>query len=683
MIDCLQNGVKVRSKYPPEVREFCLGLQFRSTTGYEFVRKIFKNNLPNLSTLRAWYSESDMNAEPGIHLKCLEILSQKSAQMKKNGKQLACTLMFDEIYIRKHVQYCHSSKKILGLVSYGNRSADPELAKQVIVFMLSGINYKFQLPIAYHFISSLTQDDRRKLLIEIINALHNAGVIVTNLTFDGHPSNIPMCKSLGANLDVFSESFQPYIVMNEKKIFILLDPCHMLKLARNTLGKKEVIIDGEGNKIKWVYFEKLVEFSSDKGLALCHKMNHKHLQWKRKIMKVDLAVQTLSQSVATCLQFLMVNGFKEFAGSAATIKYVGIFNNLFDVFNTKPNAENENQLRVPICANNKEAILCLFDRSIDYLKGLRIVEANERNVLLCKSRLRTAFIGYIINMKSLIAMYEEYIENQSLMESIPTHSLLQDHLELFFCMIRSLNGFNDNPTVQQFKAAYRKLLVNNTKIHVSKDANCNLLETDFRPFSDILTISSRRKIKESTDIDGEIPTCDELNELMITLRELDQINSSALIDNCVKDLSILHIASTIEFKIKNNGNWYCTECMNVFDQNDKVPGPCITIKLNEKPCNDTYKICKEVDRFLHLKLLAGQIKFSTIHYTIMRNIDLGSLYEGTDFKHSVNHKLYLVRAIIDCYIQIKCTYLAKFTTLNCQNQFIRSQCLSLIHYRGQ
>lgn len=228
----------MRSKYPPEVREFCLGLQFRSNSGYEFVREIFKNNLPHLSTLRAWYSESDMNAEPGIHLKCLEMLSQESAQMRKNGKQLACTLMFDEIGIRKHLQYCHSSKKILGLVSYGNRSADPELAKQVIVFMLSGLNRKFQLPIAYHFISSLTQDERRKLLIEIINALHNAGVIVTNLTFDGHPSNIPMCNSLGANLDIFSESFLPYIIMNEKKYSFcwIRATCNNL---RGTLWAKE------------------------------------------------------------------------------------------------------------------------------------------------------------------------------------------------------------------------------------------------------------------------------------------------------------------------------------------------------------------------------------------------------------------------------------------------------------
>lgn len=140
MIECLRNGVKVRSKYPPEVREFCLGLQFRSTSGYEFVREVFNKNLPSLSTLRAWYSESDMNAEPGIHLKCLEILGKESAQMKKNGKQLTCALMFDEITIRKHIQYCHSSKKILGLVSYGNRSADPEIAKQVIVFMVSGLN---------------------------------------------------------------------------------------------------------------------------------------------------------------------------------------------------------------------------------------------------------------------------------------------------------------------------------------------------------------------------------------------------------------------------------------------------------------------------------------------------------------------------------------------------------------
>ncbi len=37
----------------------------------------------------------------------------------------------------------------------------------------------------------------------------------------------------------------------------------------------------------------------------------------------------------------------------------------------------------------------------------------------------------------------------------------QDHLELFFRAIRSSGGFNDNPTTQQFTAAYKRVLLRN------------------------------------------------------------------------------------------------------------------------------------------------------------------------------------------------------------------------------
>lgn len=214
MIDCLASGVKTGSKYPPEVREFCLGLQFRSSSGYDYVREVFKNNLPGRSTLRAWYGESDMNAEPGIHIKCIEALARKVTQMEAEGKRLICTLMFDEMHIRKHLQYSHSSKKILGLVSYGENSVEPQLAKQVIVFMISSLNCNFQMPIAYHFISSLNKTERKNLITEVINVLHNADVEICNITFDGHSSNRPMCEALGADLNVFSASFKPYIEMN-------------------------------------------------------------------------------------------------------------------------------------------------------------------------------------------------------------------------------------------------------------------------------------------------------------------------------------------------------------------------------------------------------------------------------------------------------------------------------------
>ena len=42
-----------------------------------------------------------------------------------------------------------------------------------------------------------------------------------------------------------------------------------------------------------------------------------------------------------------------------------------------------------------------------------------------------------------------------------TYKLSQDHLELFFSAVRAAGGFN-NPTAQQFMAAYKRLLLRST-----------------------------------------------------------------------------------------------------------------------------------------------------------------------------------------------------------------------------
>lgn len=39
------------------------------------------------------------------------------------------------------------------------------------------------------------------------------------------------------------------------------------------------------------------------------------------------------------------------------------------------------------------------------------------------------------------------------------YKISQDHLELFFGTIRSLEGYNNNPTSRKFQSAYKKLVV--------------------------------------------------------------------------------------------------------------------------------------------------------------------------------------------------------------------------------
>lgn len=128
--------------------------------------------------------------------------------------------------------------------------------------------------------------------------------------FDGAPCNISMCKALGANVDYFSSEFKPWISVpefpgskNEKIIYIFWDTVYMLKLVRNTLGEKKVIINPVGEQIKWHHIETLQNIQETKGLHAANKLKRSHINYFENKMSLRLAVQTLSSSVSSSLLF--------------------------------------------------------------------------------------------------------------------------------------------------------------------------------------------------------------------------------------------------------------------------------------------------------------------------------------------------------------------------------------------
>ena len=42
---------------------------------------------------------------------------------------------------------------------------------------------------------------------------------------------------------------------SREDVYIILDPCHMLKLACNALGHLGSFVDGDRNRIKWQYIK--------------------------------------------------------------------------------------------------------------------------------------------------------------------------------------------------------------------------------------------------------------------------------------------------------------------------------------------------------------------------------------------------------------------------------------------
>lgn len=157
------------------------------------------------------------------------------------------------------------------------------------------------------------------------------------ITCDGIATNFAMMKQLGCNFEnvLFLQTTFQHPITNEP-IVIFPDPCHMSKLVRNAFGDLKNFIDEDGKIVKWEYLEKLHNLQTAEGMHLRNKLRTAHINYGKQKMKMRLAAQTLSRSVAESLQYRKdILKLDDFKYVEATIKFINIFNNLFDILNSK------------------------------------------------------------------------------------------------------------------------------------------------------------------------------------------------------------------------------------------------------------------------------------------------------------------------------------------------------------
>lgn len=235
LLRILHCGIKGGEKYPENVRNFCLSLNYYSPRAYEHIRKTFHNHLPHPKVMKMWYRNSNVRGESGIQEDHMEKLKKIAKDFKEeNGYEMACCLIFDEMSIRKQVFWSFQQLNYIGYIEdeeiYQNEQNEQKktkkVAKQAIVFLLNGIYCSFEFPVAYYFIDTLDKYQRNKLLDKVVRAVTECGIDITNITFDGYSSNIGMCNLFGAELEVDSPTFHTYFQnpINNEKIYIMLDP---------------------------------------------------------------------------------------------------------------------------------------------------------------------------------------------------------------------------------------------------------------------------------------------------------------------------------------------------------------------------------------------------------------------------------------------------------------------------
>lgn len=661
-----------------------------SPRAYNYVRTKFNNNLPHTGTIRIWYANSSANGHPGISKETLETLTTLSDEHKAKDSSVYATLSLDEVYIKRHVQWSDAQKMFIGNITYGSIPQNAEyllVANNAIVFMVNGINVSFNIPVAHHFINCLQSHERAALMSLVLRKVAETGVKIVVILFDGLRQNITACCLLGATFDVEND-FKPYILnpFDNEKVFIMLDVPHMIKLIRNCIGMKKTLYDSTGNLIQWKFFELLEELRSKYAIAT-HKITKKHIMFEKNIMNVSLATELLSESAAKSMRkYANLPATKHlFEGSEPTAEFSIKCNNVFDIFNSKHECE-QNIFKSPINEHSKEENFTYLDNFVEYIKGLSI-HSQDKSILY--SQRKTAFLGFIINIANVKEIYNSYVETKCI-PNLRTRDLNQDPLENFFGRIRTTClGNNDNPTVEQFCAAYRKILVC-TELTTPSFANCkdslNILQISSRSNANKNTVKPLILRVETTNDDVE-KTNDQAVQFIRDTLIPRPINENSIDSFYGSELTLSYLAGQIESKFVRQTRTNCSECAvimkNIFEENLKSPNLHVGCAKSQTPCESTIDICRIANKNLANHAFKIDFDYNELKRDIEGDLFGIHFYPETDFSHNLQHKIDLIDFIADEIIRNRANQIAKNLTLNEHKKLVRRQNVKATHFAGE
>jgi hypothetical protein len=505
-----------------------------------------------------------------------------------------------------------------------------------------------------------------------------------------------MAAILGASLNVeaLRPSF-PHPSNPAAEVAVFLDACHMLKLMRNALADKHVLLDGQGRPIKWEYIQRLQELQSREGLRVGNKLHERHIQWTKQKMKVKLAAQTLSSSVADALQFCQQElQLAEFQDCTATVEFIRVIDRLFDLLNSRnPLAKG---FKAPMRPSNEHIWRPFILSAIHYIKGLKLQDEQPLHLSLRK----TGSIGFMLSASSAVLLYDILVKQKSLLKYLLTYKFSQDHLELFFAAVRSRGGSNNNPSAQQLKATWKRLLTHNQLKDIAT-GNCEPLDN-----CKLLSIArSVDRLHSSPDVTIDTVSYLRRNDLEISQSQMDVADHdyvpnfqslSRFVDNVV-----VYIAGFVARRL--NAKIVCDQCKNALTKNDSnddcFQSDFALIHLKNRgglvsPSSDVIAVCKSAERCIrnHIgtnqRLLISNAVSITIVNEVLTHLIGTQVFESLrehalDTELNNNHQVIIMKMVASEYIYLRLYHQCKVITRITQGASCRSVLSKTVLFKGQ
>lgn len=589
--------------------------------------------------MQKWLKSVDNS--PGITQVALDAISEKVSSYKNQGISSYVCLVNDDVTLRKQVQFNESNMSFEGFSEIANsnkrkrKKNDAPIVKEALVYMVVGID--FRITVAYQLTAGMNAIDRAAFTKEVIRCIDLTGAKVISLTGDGLYANMAVAKLLGAQIEDKKPHF-PRPNHPTEKIYVIFDPPHMVKLLRKYLCKQNLC--HENDELKWDLLNKLAAKQDRDNFSLTNKLTQNHINWEDHKMNVKKAIQIFSNENADALEQLCDDLYEGFLGSEKLVKFLRLCNNIIDVFNFGEGKKSDDHFKQPLCASTIDKFRKLFESFEQFVDKMTIEIKRKKASKREPARKQMGFAGMMINIQSSIGIYEDYIK-KSRSGVFYTFQYAQDHLETYFSLVRSCLGCNNNPNVQQFQAAYRKLLFCAPHISGESKTNCNI---DFP--NELLNMSSGIK-----SIPQSLKRFNALTGAQTVEIEMDY-NTFINIEMEPYERHIYAlVASDVEEKmgqlISKQTVSSCQDCLNVFRENTKTFDGLISKKiargaLKTQPCSSTLNIILVSEGIIKNLQAHALVDYATVAKTIFNKLsfEFESLYESSSFEcHQQNETI--------------------------------------------
>ncbi len=282
--------------YTDEFKAFAISLYFKSPAGYRFLSTRFK--LPSKSTINLWLSK--LQFREGLCPNLLKLLSLRVKRLPEEDR--TCSLIGDEISLKKSVDYSASFDKVFGVSSKDDKE---KFETGALVFMVAGLRSRWKQAVSFQFMRNAMPGDKiATTVMKTITELKKAGLNVVSFSSDQvflyctyNVSLFLFCIFIqGSNFRAATASLgvtkkDPVFHHDNSPITAIADPPHLLKSTRNCLMSYK--ISSSRGTATWSDIVALFEQDKKGDFRLCPKLSDRHFSLKAygAKMKVKWAAQ--------------------------------------------------------------------------------------------------------------------------------------------------------------------------------------------------------------------------------------------------------------------------------------------------------------------------------------------------------------------------------------------------------